>query len=79
MADNEFGLADAEMAQLMNQVADCLGADLVNRLVSGAHVLQPGGELKYFIRQFCTMVRASTVSSECYKIRIFIKSALTLY
>jgi DhnA family fructose-bisphosphate aldolase class Ia len=61
MADNEFGLTDAEMAQLINQVADCLGADIVNQLVSGAQVLQPGGESKYFIRLFCMVAEASTV------------------
>ena len=34
MADNEFGLTDSEMAQLMNEVADCLGPDLINELMS---------------------------------------------
>ena len=34
MADNEFGLTDSEMAQLMNEVADCLGPDPINELMS---------------------------------------------
>ena len=49
MADNEFGLTDSEMAQLMNEVADCLGPDLVNQLISEAQVLQPDGQSQYFI------------------------------
>ena len=36
MADNEFGLTDSELAQLMNEVADCLGPDLINELMSEA-------------------------------------------
>ena len=41
MADNQFGITDAEMAQLMNQVADCLGPDLINELMSEAAPIPP--------------------------------------
>ena len=41
MADSEFGLTDSELAQLMNQVADCLGPDLINELMSEAAPISP--------------------------------------
>jgi len=41
MADNEFGLTDSEPAQLMNEVADCLGPDLINQLMSEATPILP--------------------------------------
>ena len=63
MADNEFGLTDSELAQLMNEVADCLGPDLINELMSEAVPISPlppapatypQGEcpLKYFLHCF---------------------------
>ncbi len=56
MADNELIMTDSELAQLMDDLADCLGADLTNELMYGASVPQPANtdeRESFYVSQLC--------------------------
>ena len=66
MADNELVMTDSELAQLMDDLADCLGADLTNELMYGASVPQPTNTDERESFYFASFV--STVVFKCHEL-----------